>query len=88
MSVDKPKGEFVPLSSVRGKARGAGTILAEIREIYFKTTKKTIHDDFDHAIALLKDLPDEDARQKAHVYMEGLAEMRKEWAGKKKPTSR
>lgn len=81
--VEKPKGEFVPLSSVRGKVRDPKEILGEIRQIYFKTTKKTIQDDLAHAIALLKTLPDEDARQKAHVYMEGLAEMRKEWGGKK-----
>ena len=84
MSVDKPRSEFVTLSSVRGKARSAKDVLAEIRTIYFKTSKKTIHDDLAHAIALLKELPDEDSRAKAHVYMEGLAEMRKEWAGKKK----
>lgn len=88
MSVHKPRGEFVTLSSVRGKTRDAADVLAEIRTIYFKTTKKTIHDDLAHAIALLKELPDEDARQKAHVYMEGLAEMRKEWGGKKTSTSR
>ena len=83
MRVKNTKGEFVPLSSVRGKPRDAGDIVAEIRQIYFKTTRKTIHEDLAHAVALLKTLPDEDARQKAHVYMEGLAEMRKEWAPKK-----
>ncbi len=44
------------------------------------TSRRTIEHDFAHAIELLKSLPDEDARQKAHVYMEGLAEMRNEWA--------
>ena len=33
------------------------------------------------AIALLKALPDDDARQRAAVYMDGLAQMRTEWAG-------
>lgn len=80
--METPKGEFVPLSSVRGTARDQKDILAEIRQIYFKTTSKTIQDDLAHAIALIKTLPDEDARAKAHVYMEGLAEMRKEWAEK------
>jgi hypothetical protein len=56
--------------------------LAEIRQIYFKTSRRTIEHDFAHAIELLKALPDEETRQKAHVYMEGLAEMRKEWEGK------
>ena len=82
--MEKPKGEFVPLSSVRNKARDPKDVLAEIRQIYFKSTSKTIHGDLAHAIALLKMLPDEDARAKAHVYMEGLAEMRKEWGGKKR----
>jgi hypothetical protein len=30
-------------------------------------------------VALLKALPDEDTRERATVYMEGLAEMRKEF---------
>ena len=51
-----------------------------IRTIYFKTTKHTIQHDLAHAIELLKALPDEEAREKATVYMEGLAQMRKEWA--------
>lgn len=80
MTVEKPKGEFVPLSSVRGTTRDPKDILAEIRQIYFKTTANTIQHDLAHAIALLKALPGEDEQNKAAVYMEGLAEMRKEWA--------
>ena len=53
--------------------------LSEIRQIYFNTTKSTILRDFDRAIDLLKSLPDEAARDKAAVFMEGIAEMRKEW---------
>jgi hypothetical protein len=56
--------------------------LAEIRRIYFKTTKRTIEHDIAHAIELLKSLPSEDEREKATVYMEGLAQMRREWARK------
>ena len=56
-----------------------GGALAEIRRIYFATTRQTIDNDFAHAIELLKSLPGEDERQKAHVYMEGLAEMQREW---------
>jgi hypothetical protein len=52
--------------------------LAEIKRLYFKTTRATIDRDFDRAIDLLKALPEED-RPKATVYMEGLAEMRKEF---------
>ena len=53
--------------------------LDEIRQLYFNTTKSTIQKDFARAIDLLKTLPSEDAREKATVFMEGLAEMRKEW---------
>ena len=54
--------------------------LEEIRRLYFKTTASTIERDFARAIELLKAMPGEGERGRAHVYMEGLAEMRKEWA--------
>ena len=77
----KDAGGFVPLKSVaRGSAPDPAGALAEIRRIYFKTSQKTIEHDFAHAIDLLKRLPDEETRGKAHVYMEGLAEMRNEWS--------
>jgi len=57
--------------------------LDEIRRLYFETTKKTILNDFDRAIDLLKSIESPDERQKATVYMSGLAEMRKEWAVKR-----
>ncbi len=75
------KGDFVPLSSLRPKGRGVKEILAEIRTIYFRTTRQTIQNDLDHAVALLMSLPTEEDREKATVYMEGLADMRKEWYG-------
>lgn len=52
--------------------------LAEIRRLYFKTTRTTIDRDFDRAIDLLKTMP-EDQRHRATVFMEGLAQMRKEF---------
>jgi hypothetical protein len=52
--------------------------LAEIRRLYFSATRTTIDRDFDRAIDLLKTLP-EDQRHRATVYMEGLAQMRKEF---------
>jgi hypothetical protein len=64
--------------------RPAAEILAEIRQLYFQTTAATIDRDLDRAIDLLKTIPEVEDRQRAHVYMEGLAEMRKEWKGKKK----
>ena len=52
--------------------------LEEIKALYYKATRTTIDRDFDRAIDLLKGLP-EDERHRAAVYMEGLAEMRKEF---------
>jgi hypothetical protein len=59
--------------------------LGEIRQLYFKATAKTIDDDFDRAIDLLKSMPP-DEREKATVYMEGLAQMRKEFKGRRRAT--
>jgi hypothetical protein len=64
--------------------RPVAEILAEIRQLYFKTTAKTIDRDFDRAIDLLKSIPLPEDRQRATVFMEGLAEMRKEWKGRKR----
>ena len=70
----------IPLSEIsRDPGPAPDKIIAEIRRLYFKTTKATIDQDFDRAIDLLKMLPTVEDRQRAHVYMEGLAEMRKEW---------
>lgn len=63
-------------------------ILAEIRQIYFKTTAATIERDFDRAVDLIKSIPALEDRQRAHVYMEGLAEMRGEWQRRKRPRDR
>ncbi len=52
--------------------------LAEIRQLYFKATRTTIDRDFERAIDLLKTMP-EDQRHRATVFMEGLAQMRKEF---------
>jgi hypothetical protein len=57
--------------------------IAEIRQLYFQTKPATIQRDFDRAIDLLKSLKTEDERSKAVVYMEGLAELRKEWGRKR-----
>ena len=69
----------MPLKSVTRGQPDPAAALAEIRQIYFKTSRRTIDHDFTHAVELLKALPDEETRAKAHVYMEGLAEMAREW---------
>jgi hypothetical protein len=75
--------EFIPLKSLKpGPPRDPRAILVDIRRIYFETTRRTIEHDIAHAIELLKSLPSEEEREKATVYMEGLAQMRREWARK------
>ena len=75
---------FVPLTSLRpGPPTDPQSALSEIRRIYFKTTRRTIEHDIAHAIELLKSLPSEEVREKAVVYMEGLVQMRREWARKR-----
>jgi len=58
--------------------------LAEIRRLYFKTTAKTIQQDLEKALDLLKSMNSEEERERATVYMEGLAQMRKDWQRKKR----
>jgi hypothetical protein len=53
--------------------------LARLKALYFAATAATIADAFDEAIDLLKALPDEADRERAAVYMEGLAEMKREF---------
>jgi len=61
----------------------AATILAEIRGLYFKATRATIVRDFDRAIDLLKSIESPADRERATVYMQGLAEMKKEFVGQR-----
>jgi hypothetical protein len=56
-------------------------VVGEIRRLYFKATAATILNDFDRAIDLLKTIETEADRERATVYMEGLAEMAREWGG-------
>ena len=53
--------------------------MAEIKQLYKNATRKTIARDFDRAIDLLKSLPTEAEREKVTVFMEGLAQMKREW---------
>jgi hypothetical protein len=78
---DKPLG-FVALKSLKHGPPDPQAAIDEIRRIYFRTTSRTIDHDLAHAVELLKSIPDEEARDKAAVYMDGLAQMRTEWAPK------
>jgi len=54
--------------------------LAEIRRLYFSTTRETIQTDLAKALDLLRSMSSEEERERATVYMEGLAQMRLDWA--------
>ena len=62
----------------------ADDTLAEIRRLYFKTSRQTIQEDLAKALDLLKSMNSEEQRERATVYMEGLAEMYKDWVRKEK----
>ena len=63
---------------------GADDKLAEIRRLYFSTTKETIQRDLERALDLLKSMASEEERERATVYMEGMAQMRSDWTRRKK----
>ena len=69
----------IVLKPVMSPSRPTDEILAEIRALYFETSRATILRDFDRAIDLLKTIPTPEERQRATVYMDGLAEMRREF---------
>ena len=75
-------GRRIILNELPGE-RPPAEVIAEIRQLYFKTTARTIDHDFDRAIDLLKSIRLPEDRQRATVFMEGLAEMRKDWKKKR-----
>lgn len=52
---------------------------AEIKRLYYSTSKATIQRDLTRAVALLKTLETEEERERVAVYMDGLSQMRSEW---------
>jgi hypothetical protein len=54
--------------------------LAEIKRLYYQTSRATIKQDFAKAIDLLKSMGSEEEREKVAVYMDGLSQMRSDWA--------
>jgi hypothetical protein len=59
--------------------------VAEIKRLYYAATKATIQRDVVRAIELLKTLPTEEERERVAVYMDGLSQMRSEWALRQGP---
>ena len=66
------------------KMLSADDKIAEIRRLYFTTTRERVQEDLVKALDLLKSMATEKERERATVYMEGLAQMRSDWqkAGK------
>jgi hypothetical protein len=62
--------------------------LREIRRLYFAATRETIEADLARALDLLKSIASEEERERATVYMEGLAQMRSDWAGQRRARRR
>ena len=60
--------------------------VAEIKRLYYQTSRTTIQQDLAKAIDLLKSMSTEEERERVAVYMDGLAQMRSDWArqGKEK----
>ena len=54
--------------------------LAEIKRLYYRTSRATIKQDFAKAIDLLKSMSTEEERERVAVYMDGLSQMRSDWA--------
>ena len=53
--------------------------IAKIKRLYHDATAATVEQDLAQAVEILKTLPDEDARARAAVFMDGLSQMRSEW---------
>jgi hypothetical protein len=70
------------------KMLSADDKLTEIRRLYFDTTKQSVQDDLAKALDLLKSMATEEERERATVYMEGLAEMRNDWMRDRQPKAR
>jgi hypothetical protein len=65
--------------------------IAEIKRLYYKTTRVTIQDDLTKALDLLKSMNSEEERERVAVYLDGLSQMRSDWkrpAGRKKAGGR
>jgi hypothetical protein len=62
--------------------------LGEIRRLYYEATATTIQRDLKRAVELLKGMATEEERQKAAVFMDGLSQMRSEWAARGRPAAR
>lgn len=58
-----------------------------IRRLYHETSAARVQKDLQRAIALFKSLTTERQREQAAVYMDGLSQMRSEWAVQRRPAA-
>jgi len=56
--------------------------LAEIKRLYYATTRATIDRDLKRAIELMKQMKTDEDRERAAVFMDGLSQMRSEFQGR------
>jgi hypothetical protein len=61
--------------------------VAEIKRLYYATTRATIQRDLEKAIALLKTITTEEDRERVSVFMDGLSQMRSEWGVRPAPAA-
>ena len=61
--------------------------VAEIKRLYYATTRTTVQRDLEKAVALLKTLKTEEERERVSVFMDGLSQMRSEWGVRPAMTS-
>jgi hypothetical protein len=54
--------------------------LVEIKRLYYGATRRSIRHDLARAVQLLKSMETEEERERAAVYMDGLSQMRSDWA--------
>lgn len=59
--------------------------IAQIKQLYDEATPATVNRHLAKAITILKDMPTEEERERAAVYMDGLSQMRSEWAAAERP---
>ena len=59
--------------------------VAEIKRLYLETTRPTIQQDLAKAIDLVKSMGGEEERERVAVYMDGMAQMRSDWARAGRP---
>jgi hypothetical protein len=62
------------------KMLSAADKAAEIKRLYYQTSRTTIKQDVAKAIDLLKSMSSDEERERVAVYMDGLSQMRSDWA--------